>query len=399
MRVALLSTMESLDAEGGDPRGFLFVAGRSVVQHQLECALALGCEKIACQAFGLPKELLALQHLAELAGAQFQVISGPRTLSGMVKAGDELMVFADGMLPEPALAETLLAHRPTVLVLPADEGMATGFERVDRDYAWAGLFTVRGQAIERLGDLPPDADPIAGLLRIALQAGARITPMPPGILASREWGLVRSEADAAEFETAWLNRHVQAASFAAPSLAMADRAATHIVQQGHARSVSGEAILAVAAGLAVIAGLTGWLWLPAAGMALLALAYFIAWTGGTLLAIEGVGSSLRKSSRWIAPWLGAGFDALLVFLAALANSGSNRNFVIFGVTALLIALRLGSALPLGKWKILLADRTLLAIALSLAAYFSELIVVTQALTIIFLAAILIDTSRSKITHT
>lgn len=409
MRVALLSTLESVAAAGGDPRGFMTVAGRSIVRHQLECALALGCEKIACHAAGLPRELVALQHLAEKAGAQFQVIPGARALSGMVRAADELMVFAEGLLPDPVLAKKLLADRPAVLALPAEEGVAAGFERIDREYAWAGLLMLRGSAVERLSELPPDADPIAGLLRIALQSGTRIVTMPPGILAGREWGLVQSEDGAAEFEQVWLARNVRSASFAAPFLALADRAATVLMRRSDERKFGGAAILGSAAGVGVIAGLAAWYWTPVAGMALMAPAYFLARTGAALrsieglaiggLAIGGLGRSVPQSFGRISGWLGAALDIGLVVITGLASSRPDQLTAMLGAALLLLALRLGERLPLRNWKIVLGDRILLAAALAGAAHFGQLITISQIFAGFTLAAILLDLSKSKLTRT
>lgn len=399
MRVALLSTMESVAAAGGDPRGFLTVAGRSIVRHQLECALALGCEKIACHALGLPQELVALQHLAEKSGASFQVIPGPRALSGMVRAADELLVFADSLLPDPALAEKLLADRPAVLALPAEEGIAAGFERIDRDYAWAGLLLVQGPAVERLADLPPDADPIAGLLRIALQAGTRIVTMPPGLLADHEWGLISSEDDAAEFEQVWLGRHVHPASIAAPTLAAADRAATALMKRADDRKFGGGAILGSAAGVGAIATLTGWFWAPVAGLALLVPAYFLARTGTALRSIEGLGRALPQGFGQISAWLGVALDIALVGIAGMASIPDDRITAVLGTILLLLVLRLGDRLPLRDWKIMLSDRALLASGLAVSGYFGELVHVCQILGVFVLAGIILDLSGSKLTRT
>ena len=403
MRIALLSTMESLADAGGDPCAFLPVAGRPIVQHQLECALALGCEKIACQAIGLPRELLNIQHLAEKAGAQFQIISGARVLSGLVSAVDELLVFADGLLPDQAAAAEALAGRPGVLVFPADQGVAAGYERIDRDYAWAGLFMVRGSAVEKLTQLSPDADPVAGLLRIALQTGTRMASMPADILANREWGLVRSELDAVTFETVWLGRHARSASFAAPSLAAADRAATAIMSRWGGRQPGSVAFLLGGAGLGLIGGLTAWFWQPFAGMGVLAAAYLTGRIGATLGSIEGAGRTVPKRLGGLAAWLGAMLDIALIVLAGLASAASDKITAVLATICLLIALRLGVAvgevLPLRKWRILMADRTLLAIGLSVAIYFGQLVTVLQVLTIIALLAIIVDLARSKLTWT
>ena len=317
----------------------------------------------------------------------------------MVRAADELLVIADGLLPDPALAEKLLADRPAVLALPAEEGVDAGFERIDREYAWAGLLLVRGPAVERLADLPPDADPVAGLLRIALQAGTRVVTMSPDILASREWGLAESEEDAAEFEQVWLARHVRPASFAAPFLAAADRAATALMKRSDGRRFGGGAVLGSAAGLTAIAALAGWFWEPVAGMALMAPAYFVARTGAALRSIEGLGRAIPRGSGRIAEFLRAAFDIALVGIAGLASSPPEQLTAVLGVAVLLLALRLGEGLPLRNWKIVLSDRTLLAAIMSAATYFGQLITVSQILVGLALAAILIDLSRSKLTRT
>ncbi|MDZ4308586.1 hypothetical protein [Allopontixanthobacter sp.] len=390
--------MESLADAGGDPRALLTVAGRTIVRHQLECALALGCEKIACQAPGLSREMLDLQHLAEGSGAQFQVLTGSRVLSGMVRAADELLVFADGLLPECQLAQKLLADRPAVLVLPADEGIAAGFERIDRDYAWAGLFMVRGAAVERLADLPPDADPVASLLRIALQTGTRIAAMPEGALARHEWGLVHSADHADRYEQAWLDRHMRPAPLVAPLLAAADWTATSLIRRAHGGRLSGGGILGGAAALAGLAALTGWFWEPVAGFALLAAAYFAARTGGALKSLESPGRPAPEALSRTYGWLVMALDIVLIALSAMAGPQGEFTTVL-AATSLILALRIGGALPLGNWKILFADRSLLVIALAIAAYFGQITLVSQILTVSALAVILIDAGRSKLTRT
>lgn len=398
MRVALLSTMNSIADAGGDRCGFLTVAGRPVIQHQLECALALGCEKIACQAIGLPNELLAVQHSAEKAGVQFQVISGPRILSGMVNATDELLVFADGLLPDQAAAEAVLAGKPAVVVIPADEGVAEGYERIDRDNAWAGLFLVRGPAVERLTELPADADPVAGLLRIALQSGTRIVSLPDQVLANHEWGLVLNEQNARAMETVWLDKHVRPASFVAPSLALADRFATVLMTRWGDARVNSAGILAVAAGLGLIAVLLGWFWQPFVGMWVAAAAYFFGRIGASLGMVERIGRPASEVSARLAVWLLGALDIVLIAVTAMITDGSSQMIGTLSVTALLLALRLGWVLPLRGWKILLADRSLLTMILAVSVYFSQIIVVSQFLVIFCLVAVLLDCRRSKITR-
>jgi len=143
VRVALLSAIDTSADAGVDRVGLLPVAGRPIVQHQLECALALGCEKIACHAADFPRELLKSQHIAEKAGAQFQIIQDARALSGMVKAADQLLVFADGLLPDQALANSPFVDRRLCWSFRVMKGWQRGMSGLIQNiagpvYLWCG---------------------------------------------------------------------------------------------------------------------------------------------------------------------------------------------------------------------------------------------------------------------
>ncbi len=398
MRVALLSTIEAIADAGGDPQGFLPVAGRSVVQHQVEFALFMGCEKIACHAVGLPRELIELQHLVESYGARFQIIHNARALSGIVKAADELLVMADGLLVDQKLAANAVGDRPGILVFPAEEGVAAGYERIDRDYAWAGLMLVRGSAVEHLADLSPDADPVSGLLRIALQAKTLAKPMKKGTLASPDWGIVRSDAEAKNFEQNWLQKNVNSAPFYAPLLALSDRAAIHLAARSPMPRLGRIGSYLVAAALGGLAGIGGLIGYGAAGF-LLAGASYTAWQlGRSASAVDAIGRS--GSAKWtkLSSGLAVCLDALLVALVWMASPYFDRVTATLAAATALLVMRLGVYLPIRGWKILLSDRALLAMGLAISASFGEIAVVLQIITIVSLMAICIDSTRIGITR-
>lgn len=401
MRIALLSASDPLDVAGDEGaterRGFLRLTGHSIIHHQLGCALGLGCGKVICIAAGMTSELLAAQHAAEKAGVTFQIIAGPRALSGLVKANDELLVIADGLLPDRAAAATALADRPAVLAIPADEGIAAGYERIDREYAWAGLFMVRGQAVERLTELPPEADPVAGLLRIALQSGTRIVLLPKAVLANQAWTLIRTMPEALALEKLWLDRFAPPASFAAPSLALADRAATNLIIRG-SPNIAGVNILACAAALGVLAGLAGWWLHPVAGFVVAAAAFFAARFGAAVKSIEQIGQVRPQGSPDYIQWLIGALDVVLIVLTAIANGAADRVSAVLAIITLLVLLRLGGNLSLEKWGIILKDRCLLALTLALSAYFTQIIFVLQVLAILVVVALWTNCRRARITQ-
>ncbi len=399
VRVALLSTIEAVARAGGDPRAFLPLAGRMVVQYQLESALAMGCERIACHAVGLPRELVALQHQAEKAGAQFQVIHDNRALSGMVRAADEIVVFADSLVIDQELALAALSNRPGILVFPAEEGVAAGYERIDRDYAWAGVFIAPGSTVERLADLPHDADPVSSLLRIALQSGVRPRPMPAGSLASHNWGLIQSAEDAENFEQHWLGRHARRAPYYAPFLALADRAAIALVAFGPDVARKYGRIFGLSGAMGLAAGLAGWFWSPVAALVLACGAFLAGRVAGSMREIALAGRHQRTESHLTQRGFELFYDILLLLVTLLAAPEAERSAVLLGMASVLLLLRLGRGLPLRKWKILLEDRPFLAAGLAAASFTDDIVIVLQILVLAIVTAMLLDNVRPRLTQT
>ena len=111
MRAALISmTGQPRAADGGAP---LALAGKSLARRQLDFALAAGCESVIVLGDGGSAEAIALRHAAEAAGARFLAIREGHGLLGAVRADDELLALAPGLLPEAAAAraEQAVARR------------------------------------------------------------------------------------------------------------------------------------------------------------------------------------------------------------------------------------------------------------------------------------------------
>lgn len=247
--------MELAQAGNPLPRAYLRLGGVTLAQHQLLVALAAGCERIACVAKALDADLLALQHAAERAGARFHMISGPRGLSGLVTANDELLVFGDGLVPAVKDSVELIGQTPVVLVLPAENAVPLGYERIDLNHAAAGLMLLPGSLAERLNDLSPDAEAVSALLRIALQAGNTQRLVPQAIVASGHWLLIRDEDQAHNAEMDWMERHTSGLG-KSPGLAIATFAVRsfgpallHAGSGGRALALASLLLLAIVTGL------------------------------------------------------------------------------------------------------------------------------------------------------
>jgi hypothetical protein len=206
VRAALISIAgQPLEAGSGTA---LRLAGKTLAWRQMEFALAAGCEQIIALGDGSSAEAIGLRHAAEAAGARFQSIREPQGLLGLVRAADELLVLAPGLLAEAPRALELLENGNTVLTLPAAQGVAAGFERIDLERAWAGALVVPGGLVDRLSELPSDSEPASALLRVALQAQVPEVRLPVELLADGSWAIFGRD-ELSSGEKAWLKRHLQ----------------------------------------------------------------------------------------------------------------------------------------------------------------------------------------------
>ena len=316
MRVALLSITDAVAGEPQGLRGYLTIGGRSLARHQLGLALALGCTRIVVVTEALTGEVIALQHASENAGARFHVITSAHALLPLVNADDDLIVLGDGLLALPDIALAQLRETMGVLALPVEAGMAAGFERIDINHAYAGAMHLPGRVVAGLGDLPPEWNAPAALLRLAVQGRQPLQMLSQTVLEDGRWTVVHSEAEAHAFEPVWLRLHTRSAHVRSPGEWIAER----VVQlAGPALLHAGTRPWVVALGgvVALLLGLgSGWFNWRTPGFGLLALAWVLARVAALMTRIE------RKSLLEIGKepptglWFELAVDAAFVTLAA-----------------------------------------------------------------------------------
>jgi hypothetical protein len=388
VRVALISMIERTGGEpGAVARASLPFGGRTIAERQLDFALAWGAERIVCLAAGLDPKVMELQHAAEGEGARFHLISGAPAMLGLIAAGDELLVLADGLLPLSQRALEALERGRTVLLLEAEAGVAAGFERVDLNHTWAGALAVPGALVERLGALPPDIEPVSALLRIALQARIPERLLPEAVLGSGSWSVAGGASQMAQREAAWLGAQLPRASGFAPGRWLVRgavaRTGANLLRRGTRPALLGIGAAVIAAG-GVIAAWQGW---PAAGLLLAGLGWLVGEAAGGLRAIARAGIRRKEGPAW--PWqaLGWGIDAAFVAILALA-SALPLPLALFAPLVLLGLLRIGPRQVTGAPTAVLDDRALLAVVLAIATAAGGLTGTVQVLAILLLALFL-----------
>lgn len=390
MRIALISAAIH-SASGGTNVALMPLAGRSLAHRQVDLALALGCERIACLADGPSGEILRLQHAAERAGAKFHAITSARPLCGLAGAADEIVVMAPGVLTDARLLRDALGGRHGILTLPAERAVPAGFERIDGETAWGGFLIVPGSAAERLSDLPRDGDPVSGLLRIALQLGVRRVVLAPASLDAGDLLMVTDAETLSRAERRWLRLASGRGSWRTPAVAFSSGLARFFAARVLTRRRG--ALSADVGGVVLAAGAAALAWLekPAAGLALLALCAAVFVAAQTWRAIERGAPAAPSRRSWA-------YGNLLVdgvlFASVIVASPRVPGFAAFAAASLVLSVRMAAAAGSKSQAAPAGDRIAILSILAVAAAFGQLLPAIQALVLAGLALNLFAQSRT-----
>lgn len=349
------------------PRAFLRIGGMTLARQQLGLALTLRCEKIVCIAPKMLPELIKLQHVAEQAGAQFYVISGPRALIGLVTVADEVIVLGDGLFASTTEAAAALEKGQTVLVQPIEQGLAGGFERVDLNHASAAAMRIPGRLVERLAELPTDCDASSALQRIALQAGISQRIIAATNSGGAFWTMVRTEDEAHALEPQWIRQRTHDDGMPSPGHGLA-LIGVRALGPALLHAGNGAGVVGLAALLLGSIGLgSGWFGLVSLGFALCGLGWILHEAAVLLGRIESDSLAGRFGGLSRPALYGWVLDAAIVMLAGWGTALGTAQPLqdrIFPPLMLIALLRLVPKAIGGRWTSWLEDRALLCAILA-----------------------------------
>lgn len=399
MRTALIAARKQ--NSDGRLRAMLPLAGRSVLARQIDMLRGeAGCERFVCLCPAIDAETLAIQQEIEAAGGTFQVLRGFLHLPALVRADDELVVLADGLLPGSGMVRAFFETGPQpprfVAALPSSSQLVSrhpeDFERIDATRHWAGLLAMRGAPVQQLADFPPDADAVSLLLRMALQAGTPCRELPGSVDAPGQWLLADDNALLAEHERALIIAAAASPDWRAPASALAHLAARKtppgaLAQRALIATIAGLVLLVVGAGLAG-SGKT------AAGLALAAGG---ALAGAFALALARLRERLvgSRSGLLTPASTGLAVDGLaaLAVLLALSPWPRAEALAVLGPVAIGLARLLNRWVP-GSALGPVAERPVLLVLLAMAGPFGRLPEATALFALILLAGLLLREPRN-----
>ena len=171
---ALIGAYQEDDA--GGLRALLPLAGRTLIEYQARCLASAGAAPLTVLVERMPPALNeALERLRAEGIAMVPVSDGTEAASRF-EAGSQLLLLADGIVPDMGDLELVLeAGDGAILTVPDDEEHAA-YERIDAQCRWAGLAKVDANMLGATAAMLGDWDLQSTLLRRAVQAGARLIP-------------------------------------------------------------------------------------------------------------------------------------------------------------------------------------------------------------------------------
>lgn len=327
---------------------------------QIDMARDLGCERFICLTDAKLEAFEELRDQIQQFGGEFHTISGPLPLVSLLSADQELMVIADGLIADRAQVAALLAGQRGVLALPDTVGIEAGFERIDADHAWGGIFVARGQIGEQLAQMPEDSDTVSLLLRLALQSGVKLVPLDASHLEAGDWLLLREGSELAEREQSLLESSAERVSWWEPTKVISRRIARFLapdeLDRGPVIFGALSTVSLVAAAVATYLNAVPW------ALLLIALSIFASECRSGMLRLKTLlRGAVPRSSR---KWLGLLVDLLLVGALSWPFMVDEAVTELFLPVLAIGMLRLGETVwkkPLSR---LLTDRAIFALAMA-----------------------------------
>lgn len=396
MRIALLSAVKN--TVSGDRAAFLPFLGRTVLAAQFELALELGAERIVCltadAGTGQAPEVLALQHQAEQRSVDFHIIASHLALARLVSADHELITIEDGVLIDRAAVSVEMATERGVLCVPAEAGTARGFERIDAQWAWAGLMIIRGDLAAKLADLPADSDPSSLLLRLALQARVPIVALGEDHLAAGTILLPQSAQELQQRESRMLGAALEKRSWSGPGTKLARMASLKSVPRALPKGGNFTAIASGVLGFGAVC-LAAFSLPNASGITLVLTAFSAAMHGGFSEIETGLkpDGALASKSIDIRDLLDIMIVISLIIILGLAGPTLAITFAPMAIIALRLAARAARRMGFSSWQYLWEDRVALGILLTAAMVFGQLGALLAGLSLAALAFALISDEK------
>jgi len=160
----------------GSLRSLFPLAGRTLIEYQVRCAVAAGAAPVVVVVERVPQGLQDAFERLRLDGIGVFPVSDVNDAVSRFEAGSLILLIGDGIAaPVGLVTELAQEPEPAVATVPDDEEQEV-FERIDGATRWAGVAVVDAPLLGSTAAMLGDWDLQSTLLRRAVQEGARRVP-------------------------------------------------------------------------------------------------------------------------------------------------------------------------------------------------------------------------------
>ena len=160
--------------DSGGLRALLPLAGRTLVEFQARCLATAGAAPLVVLVERVPPALNEAFDRLRSEGISVIAVSDGSEAASRFEAGSDLILLADGVLPDMGDLERLLEDDGSAILTVPDDEAHSEFERIDGTSRWAGLARVDSNMVGATAAMLGDWDLQSTLLRRAIQAGSRL---------------------------------------------------------------------------------------------------------------------------------------------------------------------------------------------------------------------------------
>lgn len=166
--------------ESGGLRALLPLAGQTLIEYQARCVAAAGTAPVLVLVERVPPALNEAFERLRAEGIAIVAVGDGIEAASRFEAGCDVILIADGIAPDMNDLARLVEEEEPVILAVSDDEQHEGFERIDASHRWAGMARIPAGLIGATAAMIGDWDLQSTLLRRAIQSGVRLSPSATG---------------------------------------------------------------------------------------------------------------------------------------------------------------------------------------------------------------------------
>lgn len=166
--------------ESGALRALLPLAGQTLIEYQARCLAAAGAVPVLVLVERVPVALNDAFDRLRAEGIAIVAVGDGIEAASRFEAGSDVLLIADGIAPDMTDLARLADDEEAVILSVPDDQAHEGYERIDANHRWGGMARIPAGLIGATAAMIGDWDLQSTLLRRAIQSGIRQMPASAG---------------------------------------------------------------------------------------------------------------------------------------------------------------------------------------------------------------------------